>query len=63
MNSSGHCIVLKGSSGSGKTTVFRALAESHGKQDGRGLITLHLGEQVDSKVGVSVCALKDQVLR
>ena len=50
MSSAGPCIIVKGSTGTCKTTVLRALAEAYGKRDGNGLVTLHLGEQVDSKV-------------
>lgn len=46
------CIELEGCSGCGKTAVLKALSMLHGRTEGDGYVTIHLGEQVDGKASL-----------
>lgn len=46
------CVALEGCSGCGKTAVLQALSQLHGRTEGDGLVTIHLGEQVDGKASL-----------
>ena len=50
------CIVLEGCSGCGKTALLKALSQLHGRTEGDGLVTIHLGEQVDGKASLGCFA-------
>ena len=47
------CILLEGESGCGKSMLLRVLADVSHMAD-KDVVTIHIGEQLDSKVGVVV---------
>ena len=48
-SSKSRCVLIEGESGCGKTKLLRVLADMCNKQDNN-IITVHIGEQLDSKV-------------
>ncbi len=48
-SSTSRCVLIEGESGCGKTKILRVLTDMCNKSD-NDIVTIHIGEQLDSKV-------------
>ena len=49
------CVMVEGCGGCGKSALLRAYASACGYRSGENLVVIHLGEQIDGKVGGILC--------
>lgn len=48
------CVLVQGPGGCGKSTLLRDYAFACGRTVGDSVMVVHLGEQIDSKVGIVI---------